>query len=78
MLDMPPMDLTAPMDDPEEPETGSAVEPVMREHIVTAREDLPRVAMMYNVGVARLREVNNLGEDDTISPGQTLLIPISE
>ena len=44
-------------------------------YVVQEGDDLPTIAIEFRVPVARLRELNNLGEGDEVKPGQVLKIP---
>ena len=48
------------------------------DYVVQDGDDLPTIAIEFRVPVARLRELNNLGEGDEVKPGQTLKIPAEQ
>ena len=78
-----PMDDVAPMHAPAPPAVDGPAEPagvgldatVYRTHTVEADEDLYSVAMMWGVGVAELKKLNNL-EGTELTTGQQLKIPL--
>lgn len=47
-------------------------------YTVAEGETLRQIAMDYVVDVERLRELNNLGTDEEVKPGQQILIPLSD
>ena len=51
--------------------------PAYRTHVVEEDEDIYSVAMMWNVSVDKIKEVNHL-TSTALKPGQRLQIPISE
>jgi len=44
-------------------------------YVVQEGEDLTRLAIDFGVSTSVIRELNNLGENDTIKPGQVLKLP---
>ena len=87
----PVVDETKPVADPVAPEANPAAvatvdqpvatpaqveEPVsFRTYTVQEGDDLSDVTIRFGVTAAAIRELNNLGENDTISAGQVLKIP---
>ena len=59
-------------------EVVDAVAEGMTNYVVQDGDDLPTIAIEFRVPVARLRELNNLGEGDEVKPGQTLKIPAEQ
>lgn len=57
------------------PPTPPAPAADTRIHVVAPSEDLYTVAMMYDVGVQELKELNGL-RDASLRPGQRLMIPL--
>ena len=47
-------------------------------YVVQEGDDLPTIAIEFRVPVARLRELNNLGEGDEVKAGQVLKIPAEQ
>ena len=47
-------------------------------YIVQEGDTLPRIAIDFEVPVARIRELNNLGEGDEVKVGQALVIPAAQ
>ena len=47
-------------------------------YVVQDGDDLPTIAIEFRVPVARLRELNNLGEGDEVKAGQVLKIPAEQ
>ncbi|MBO7482998.1 MAG: LysM peptidoglycan-binding domain-containing protein, partial [Kiritimatiellae bacterium] len=60
-----------------------AVEPVVTSapadegvtHVVQDGEDITGLAIRYSLSPAEIRDLNNLGENDEIKPGQVLKLP---
>lgn len=62
----------------EKEETAQRNRPVITEtHVVQKGEDLRRISMQWLVSESKIREFNNLSSDE-LTPGQVLLIPLSE
>ena len=58
-------------------DTGTAAEGTTN-YVVQDGDDLPTIAIEFRVPVARLRELNNLGEGDEVKAGQVLKIPAEQ
>ena len=54
------------------------VEPSNNIYTVRTGDSLEAIAKMFNVSVEKLREMNNLGPNDELIPGQELIIPVDE
>ena len=67
------------VEEPAIPEPAAAAAPAVtgnvREHVVGEGEDLYSVSLMWDVSVARLKDVNGL-TDTTLKPGQVLQVPL--
>lgn len=58
-----------------EPAAATETAPNTVTYAVQSGEELMDVSIRFGVSVAEIRELNNLGENDTLSPGQVLKLP---
>ena len=62
----------------EEPKESAPAAEATTTYIVQDGDDLAKVSIDFEVPVARIRELNNLGDGDTLKPGQVLKIPAAQ
>ena len=62
---------------PSKPDETAMPAGKFRIHVVEADEDLYSIAMMWNASAAKIREINNL-DDNEVKAGQRLKIPLGD
>ncbi len=64
--------------EPETVEEKTAGSDETRIHIVGSGEDLKTIAMLWGASAQKLRELNDLGKDDKVEPGDRIKVPVTQ
>ena len=56
-------------------ETAAPAAPATTTYVVQPNEDIQAVAIRFGITTAEIRELNNLGENDTVKAGQAIKLP---
>ena len=72
-VEQPPAEVKSAEDKPAE--TASAPAPATSTYVVQEGDDMTGVSIRWGVSAAEIRELNNLGENDQLRPGQIIKLP---
>jgi LysM repeat protein len=75
LIPVEPVSTTAGAEVPETPSAAGTPEPETTTYVVQAGDNLSEIAQRFNVSLGDLMEANGIENPDTISEGQTLVIP---